>query len=386
MKRVVRLAANDLRLTARDRPALFWLLVLPVLLMWLFGRMGSDDGEAEHIALAVVDADGGWLSRALVDELGSERIALDSRTGPLQEGAGEDGPVPALVIPDDFTTGLAAGEPRTLRLETAPDTNDARDVAAWIHVVRASVRLVSRLIQLEREPAWAGLGDAERLARLRGLAARPRLVSLAVRGTGRGSAVPGGFEQSVPGILAFTVLMMTLIYGAVFLTIEKREGMLRRQALSPASRGEIIAGKLLGRVLIAAAQIVILVLVGWLAFDVSWGRSPVGLTLMLASYAAAVGGLATLLGAVLANPAQASIVGWIGAMVLAALGGCWWPSEVMPAWMRTLGHAFPTAWAMDGFHALISFGAGVEAVLLPSAVLVGFAAAFAAAGARLLRV
>ena len=40
---------------------------------------------------------------------------------------------------------------------------------------------------------------------------------------------------------------------------------------------------------------------------------------------------------------------------------------------------------MDGFHALISFGHGVEAVVLPAAVLLGFAALFAALGSSLLR-
>ena len=98
----------------------------------------------------------------------------------------------------------------------------------------------------------------------------------------------------------------------------------------------------------------------------------------------AVAGLATLLGAVLHTPAQASSVGWIVAMVLAALGGCWWPSEVMPAWMRTAAHALPTAWAMDAFHALISFGQGLDAVLLPCTVLLGFAVVFSVLGARYL--
>jgi len=40
---------------------------------------------------------------------------------------------------------------------------------------------------------------------------------------------------------------------------------------------------------------------------------------------------------------------------------------------------------MDAFHSLISFGRGVEAVLLPAAVLLGFAALFSVLGARFLR-
>jgi ABC-type multidrug transport system permease subunit len=189
----------------------------------------------------------------------------------------------------------------------------------------------------------------------------------------------------VPGILTMSVLMMTSIYGGVFLTLEKASGMVRRQATLPLGRVQLLAGKLLGRVLIAALQIVMLVLSGRFLLGVSWGGSPLGLVLLLASYALAVAGMATFLGAVLDTPAQASSVGWIGAMVLAAIGGCWWPAEVMPHWLQRAALALPTTWAMDGFHALISFGRGADAVLLPAAVLLGFAALFVLAGARFLR-
>ena len=71
--------------------------------------------------------------------------------------------------------------------------------------------------------------------------------------------MPSGTAQSVPGIVTFIVMMMTLIYGAVFLTMEKESGMLRRQAALPMGRRRIFLGKLGGRLLMAAMQIVILV-------------------------------------------------------------------------------------------------------------------------------
>ena len=102
---------------------------------------------------------------------------------------------------------------------------------------------------------------------------------------------------------------------------------------------------------------------------------------MLLSYAFAVAGIATFLGAVLKNPEQASAVGWLSSMVMGAMGGCWWPAEVMPRWLRTASHVFPTAWAMDAFHALISFGKSGSAVALPCVVLIGFGVIFSAWGA-----
>jgi ABC-type multidrug transport system permease subunit len=176
--------------------------------------------------------------------------------------------------------------------------------------------------------------------------------------------------------MTFTVLMMTLIYGAVFLTIEKREGLLERQLTLPISRTTILAGKVLGRVFVALLQIVILVAAGRFLFHLDFGHSAVALFALLLSYAFAVAGIATFLGAILANPEQASIVGWLASMVMAAMGGCWWPSEVMPEWLRQAAHVFPTTWAMDAFHALISFGRGFEAVVVPCAALIGFGTLF----------
>jgi ABC-type Na+ efflux pump permease subunit len=379
VKGVWLLALNDLRLTTRDRPAFLWLVAMPIAMMWLFGGIGGDGPASPRIVLTVDNLDEGWLGQALVEGLEDEQIVLRSADSPEVE---EDGPVRTLVIPRSFTDGVVAREQQVLRLEKQPDSNAEYGVAAQVHVTRAIVRALGRVIELQGEETLASGNAGERF---RELGEQPSLVRLETSTAGAGRPVPGGVRQSVPGILTFIVLMMTLIYGGVFLTIEKESGMLKRQATLPFSRRSIFLGKLLGRLLLALAQIMLLTLAGRFLFGVSWGNSPVGLALVLVSFAIAVAAMSTLLGAVLRTPAQASSVGWILAMVLAALGGCWWPSEVMPDWMRSVGLLLPTGWAMEAFHSLISFGQGLEAVLLPSAVLLGFGALFSVLGGRLLR-
>ncbi|HEU5321915.1 MAG TPA: ABC transporter permease, partial [Methylomirabilota bacterium] len=209
-------------------------------------------------------------------------------------------------------------------------------------------------------------------------------VRLDVTTAGRGRPVPAGLAQSVPGTLTMIVLMMTMIYGGIFLAIEKRSGLLRRQMGLPIGRGGLIAGTLGGRLLVAGVQIVVLLLAGRLIFDVDFGASPAGLALLLTTYAFSVAGLATFFGAVFRTPEQAAATGWVTSMVMAAMGGCWWPGEIVPRWLWHAAHIFPTTWAMDAFHALISFGRGIEGVVLPAAVLLGFGLVFSALGARLL--
>ena len=374
LRQVAVLAMNDLRLTMRDRASFFWMLVLPLAFMWIFGAMNRGGGP-QKAALTVEDHDRGWLARAFVKELAGERIALDELP-PGGAAKQKEPPARLLVIPSGFTANVLAGRQQVLHLETAGSARGDFSLAAEAQVVRAIVRIVGRL-------AETGPTDERTFA---ALAARPPLVTVAVVTAGGGRPVPRGFAQSVPGTLTMTVLMMTLIYGAVFLTLEKRQGMIRRQATLPLPRGAVFLGKLAGRFCMAGVQALLLLAAGRVIFGLSWGSSPGGLALLLGAYLLAVAALATFLGSVLSTPEQASAVGWVASMVLAALGGCWWPSEVMPRWLWRAAHVLPTPWAMDGFHALISFGHGIEAVVLPAAVLLGFAGVFSVLGARLLRV
>lgn len=382
-RQIALLAANDLRLTVRDRAAFFWMLVLPIGLMWVFGQVnrGGSSGPPKA-ALTVEDRDGGWLSRALVAELETAE-QIDLKT--VEPGAPrQQEPTRLLVIPQGFTANALAGEQQILELTKASGSNQELGLAVEANLTRAIVRLVGRLAEVGPKAPGDADGSAQQKAFV-ALAGRPPVVSVAVSTAGQGKPVPGGMAQSVPGILTMTVLMMTVIYGGVFLTLEKRQGMIRRQATLPLSPGVLFTGKLAGRLALATLQAVLLVAAGRFLFGFSWGSSPLGLTLVLATYLAAVAAFSTLLGAVLSTPDQASSVGWIASMILAALGGCWWPSEVMPRWLWQAAHALPTAWAMDGFHTLISFGKGTEAILVPAAVLAGFAALFTLLGARFFR-
>ncbi|HEX5042752.1 MAG TPA: ABC transporter permease [Candidatus Polarisedimenticolaceae bacterium] len=371
MRKVWTLALNDLRLTWRDRASFFWLLALPIGLMAFFGMFGG--GGSSKARLTVVDEDGGWLARAFVQQIAGEQIEV------VAPKPGEK-KVRTLVIPKGFTENVLAGKQQTLAVEKEKDADTGFSMAAEAAVLRATVSTLAHLVEMKQAGTLPQGGAA-----FAALSAREPLVKLAVRQAGHGQAVPRGRQQSVPGILTMTVLMMTVIYGGVFLTLEKSEGTLRRQLAGPLGRSHVLAGKVLGRVAIAAVQIVLLLVVGRFLFGVSFGHSPAGLALLLLGYAFCVAGLATFLGAVLKNPEQASALGWITAMVMAALGGCWWPSEVVPRWLWKASHVFPTAWAMDAFHSLISFGRGIEAVWLPALVLFGFGALFSLLGVRFLR-
>ncbi len=392
MRNILRIAANDLRLTVKDRTSVIWLILFPLALIWFFGQMdGGANPSAPQISLTVDDQDGGWLARELVAELASEQVALVDLAN-LSPDEASPAKVRTLVIPPEFTARLLAGEKQKLRLEAEAGTSANFGFAAQVHILRAAGRTLGRLAEVEIAGVAAGgnrgpreSAEESRIRSFRALGDRSPLIELAVSNAGHGRPVPTGRAQSVPGMLTMMVMMMTLNIGAVFLTVEKQEGMLRRQAAMPLARWQIFMGKVAGRLLVAGLQATILVLAGRYLFGVSFGNSPVALVSLLAAYCFSAAGLAILLGSLLSTPEQAESVSWILSMLLGALGGCWWSSELMPKWLWTAAHVLPTAWAMDGFHALISFGRGFEGVALPVVVLTGFGLLTAALGSRFLR-
>jgi ABC-type multidrug transport system permease subunit len=173
------------------------------------------------------------------------------------------------------------------------------------------------------------------------------------------------------------MLLTLLTTGAVWLVIERKQGILRRLASSPVSRGSIVWGKCLARFALSAVQIAFALITGSVLFKVEWGPNLWTILIVLAGYAALGVAASVLLGAVARTEGQAIGIGVLSTNVLAALGGCWWPIEVTPRWAQAFSLALPTGWAMDALHKLVSFGDSASSVV-PH--LAAFAVAALAAG------
>jgi ABC-type multidrug transport system permease subunit len=125
--------------------------------------------------------------------------------------------------------------------------------------------------------------------------------------------------------------------------------------------------------------------VGRAAFAISLGPEPWAPLLPIGGIVFA-GVAIGLVVAALAPTREAVLpVGSAFIITMAAMGGCWWPIDLEPRWMRQLALAFPTTWAMDAFNDLMIRRRGLERALWPTAVLLGFGAVYLALGIALFR-
>ena len=193
------------------------------------------------------------------------------------------------------------------------------------------------------------------------------------------------FDQNVPGF-SVTFLLLGMLLGVSLGILDERDwGTLERLRAMPIAASNVLVGKLLARFVVGIAQMVVLLLVGWLAFGVSLGPQPWALLLPIVGIVFAGCAFGLVVAAVAPSREAVLPVGSAVVVTMAAVGGCWWPIDLEPHWMRSVALAFPTTWAMDAFNDLMIRRRTVEAALSPTAVMLAYAMVYLITGVALFR-
>ncbi len=199
-------------------------------------------------------------------------------------------------------------------------------------------------------------------------------------------AVAGGnprvnaFDQYVPGF-GITFLLVGMLMGLSLGLIDDRDwGTLQRLRVSGAPLGGTLTGKLLSRFLIGLVQLILLFVAGWLLFGVSLGRNPILLLIPATAISFAAAAFALVIASLARTHDSVMPIGVVASMAMSAIGGCWWPLDFEPQWMRLIALWLPTTWTMRAFNDLTMRGLGASSVLRSSAATAGLGVIYLIAG------
>ncbi|HSF14746.1 MAG TPA: ABC transporter permease [Vicinamibacteria bacterium] len=387
---LILLIIKDLRLLVRDAIALLLLFLAPILVIAAAGFSLSTLYRSERHLLPLTDLDGDEIARTLVATL-REAPELEVVEVGVDEARRLVADTPragaALVIPEGYPA-----DDVVLQLWTDPVKHlEVLKIQAAVERANAGImtsRVASRIAVVEVLTYAGETVDLEALAEdaamlaSRLLEKNSRLEEASVYG---GATTFNTFDQNVPGF-GLTFLLLGMLFGVGLGILDEREwGTMYRLAAGPVSKPKLVVGKMLSRFLMGLVQMTVLFAVGRLAFDISLGRSLVALALVVVAVTFASASLG-LLAASLA-PSRDSVLpmGTIGVVVMAAIGGCWWPITIEPLWLQRLAHVFPTAWAMGAFNDLMLRERALVEVVPSLIALLGFGALYLVFGARLFR-
>ncbi|MFV1962877.1 MAG: ABC transporter permease, partial [Acidimicrobiia bacterium] len=194
----------------------------------------------------------------------------------------------------------------------------------------------------------------------------------------------GRFDMGAAQQLVLFVFL-TALAGSAALILTRQLGISQRMLSTPTSVGTIVVGESVGRFGVAMVQGLYIMVLTLLIFRVNWG-DPIGAFLILVTFSAVGAGAGILLGATFKNDQQASGIGVMVSLGLAALGGSMLPLELFGPTMQKVAHLTPHAWALDAFAELVRRGGTTVDILPELGVLSLYAAVLLILAAWRLRV
>ncbi len=320
--KLLRVMLKDLRLIARDRSALVSMLVVPIIVIVVVAATTGGFGT-QGILLPVVNEDQGPVANALIKTLREHLEVREVDRATAERLVAVENKAPAmLVMPAGMSKRYLTEKPSTIELLTDP--------AKWTEL--QAIKVVFLLADRDA----ASLGDPF----------SEKLLDMSERSLTGSRMELTTIEQNLPGFSVMFVLLSLIFSVAFGLRDEETWGTSGRLSITPVSQATILGGKLLARIVVGTAQLLVLLLFAHFVYAMSLGRSPVSLFLIASIIVFSMACFAVIVAAMARTREQIIPVGMSAVFVLAALGGCWWPVYSQPKWMQAMGKFVMTTWSM----------------------------------------
>jgi ABC-2 type transport system permease protein len=338
MQTIWQLTAASMKMFVRNRQALFFTVISPVIIMSIFGLLSLDRVPQVSLGVAVnappTPGTENFLNQlkevpAFEVHVGTEeaeRQALDS---------GERSAV--LVIPGDFFPEQPdpAQPPKQAVIYT--NAGDAQQAAT-------AVSIVSQIL----DRTTLAVTGAPALFELRAEEVNARNL--------------GYIDFLVPGVVALAIMQMAVFSVAFVFADFKEKGIMKRLLATPMQPFQFVTANVITRLVIAVAQSAILIAVGVLLFNAQvigsyWLLIPIIIlgAVMFLGLGFTISGFANTVEAV---PAIANLV----VFPMLFLGGTFFPIETMPEWLQKIAAYLPLTYLSESLRDVMINGASLSDV------------------------
>jgi ABC-2 type transport system permease protein len=362
-------AVKDLRRQFRDPVGLVLWVSIPLMIGGLISlTMGGQSGPSLQAKVLVADQDESFVSKTLLQLMNQggtgelitiEKVEVESGRSRLSGGDGSA----LLVIPEGFGRAVLREKPSELLLLTNPSQNILPGIVKeTVQTFVDSTFYLHRLVG----PELQGLTDAIASGPIEEEDVMPVVLGLlgALRTSSRYLFPPiieVQIEQETesdsaeePVSIATLFLPGILLMGMLFMAQglsediwkEKVQGTLSRAVTAPPGASALMAGKL-----VSTCVLVLIVTLLILGLGIVYTGLPLRLLPVAWLFAGSSGVLFFLIMVFLQTLASSQRAGSILTnsivMPLLMIGGSFFPSELMPAWMRVVGGWTPNGWVLE---------------------------------------
>lgn len=342
--RALTVASKSLRVFSRQKGGLFFTFAFPLLLITVFSLVFSGQ-DSINIKILAVQQDNGPLANAYITALDNVFDIEKVDNVAYAEARVLDGEeVAAIIIPPGFSA-------HTENVRLVYDESRGE-------VANTTIRVVESITQ-----QFFGMQT-------------PISVE-SVHGTHKKWDAT---QQYVPGMAVMMTLMIGGIGVSTRLVVERKTGTFKRNLLAPIGKMSFLGGELLCGFVIGCLQVALFFSVGIFVFGMKIAGSLLLLALISAIVILLGVSFGILISAFARSPDAASGATQAFVFPASALGGLWFPIELMPGFIQSIAQVLPTTHAMNAFQDVIVRGKGLLDIAPALSVVAGYIIVFLAIG------
>ncbi len=367
MKRFLKFLGASLKMTCREKVALFWMFLFPVLLMLLLGSVFGRSGNA-NISLGVADLDNSAVTGAIVSSL-RKIEAFDVTTG--REGDLKrklsDGRLNAVLVLDrGFEASLENQRPGSATIYVDKSSMTVSEVAG--SVLRQVMGKIAVGMARRFAPNVIGPDDIVKVTEKAVTSSDLRYV-----------------DFIVPGILAMTLMTSGLLGLSLSFVQYREKGILRRVKVSPLPLSRFLGSEIASALIMSLVQAALLLLVGWAVFRVRIHGNWFFIVFVVILGSAAFLALGFLVASVAKTLKTAEMASNAIAFPMMFLSGVFFPLSIMPPFLAVIARCLPLYYLGDALRKVMVQGKGPGDIWLDTIILAGMGLACFAAAVKLFR-
>lgn len=360
---------KEVRQMRRDRMALLFALLMPVMQMVILG--GGIDTNIRQVKTAVYDASGSSLessvpgssvSRAFVDRLRNsdtfrvyKYVHSDAElTEEMVSGRASVG----VKVPGNFDRDLLKGnQAQVMVLVDGSDSSVAGQAVNVANSLGLDESLRRMLPAGEKAP----------------IEIRPKMMF------NPASRSPNFF---LPGLMAVLLIMVTVMLTAFSMVREKERGTIEQLLVTPIRPVGLMLGKIMPYFVTGIIEFLVILLFMRFVFRVPMHGSVLVLTLLTTCYLFVNLAIGMLISCKANSQAEALQFSMLTMLPSIFLSGFMFPRETMPTVFYTLSHFIPATYMMQVARGVILRGAGLNELWLNGVILFVMGVALLLAAAR----
>jgi len=390
-KKIIWMFKKDLLVLWRHKPRLISLLLFPIIMITLFGYgMG---GTLSNIPVVVVEQSHGQLTDATLNAMKGmtlydiKNITTDPNKAKQMV---QNGQVKAAIILPTNYDNIKDPNPKSVVIDV--DSSDQIAASAVVPATQALFNQINNQLAIEKLKAL-NLTTAQAV-NTSTIQAQQNPVQVT-------QAQPINFQNIMYSInsqinklygnityldfLVPAIIGMTVLFGCMFgmgesLAGERERGELARLFMTPTSVATVVGGKIISKLTIEIVRAIILIVAAIVLFGIIINGSMALTLLILALGALCFVGFGIMISARVSTQEDYMQMVMPITMPMMFVSGVFYPIETMPWIFQKIAYILPLTYVNDALRAVMLKGAGIGAVWIDIAVLLGFTALFFALG------